>query len=111
LDDLVATAPSVPFKEADAVDTQQAVLEVDAVQISQAAVLHLSTLSDDELYSIHTESLSATLKALQRIFDRLAGTRTDALPELHSFWRRLVLTLITAPSLPSDLLGRSKSMK
>jgi hypothetical protein len=82
LDDLVATAPSVPLKEVDAVDTRQAVLEVDAVQISQAVMLHLSTLSDDELYSIHTESLSATLKALQRIFDRL----------------------ITAPSLPSDLL-------
>jgi hypothetical protein len=105
LDDLVATAPSVPVKAADAVDARQAVLEADAVQISQAVMLHLSALSDDELNNVHIESLSATLNALQRIFDRLAGARCDALAEFHAFWRRLALTLIRAPYLPLKLAG------
>lgn len=95
------TLPTISTTDAAVAKVQ----EDDAIQISKAVMLHLSTLTDDALKKMPTELLSVTVKALQKIFDRLVSTRRDATVEFYAFWRGLVLSMITSQSLPLKLTG------
>jgi hypothetical protein len=79
--------------------------EMDALNISKAILLYFQQLSNYELHQIPMESLFMTLQALQKIFDRLAGTHRNACMEFYAFWRSLILSMITSPSLPLKLAG------
>jgi len=77
----------------------------DCIHIATAVTVYLKKCSDEQLKAVGADMLNVTLKALQRIFDKLAGTRREATVEFYAFWRELVLHMIQSPSLPLKLAG------
>jgi hypothetical protein len=79
--------------------------EDDAIAVAKAVMKYIHNTTDEELKKIPTEQLSVVQHALQRIFDRLISTRRVSSYSFYTFWRALVLKLITSKSLPLKLFG------
>jgi hypothetical protein len=80
-------------------------MEVAAIEISKATMEYINSCSEDALKKIPTEQLNTIRHDLQRIFDKLMTTRRESSYGFYSFWRQLILKLITSQSLPLKLFG------
>lgn len=80
-------------------------IEEDAILVSKDVMQFISVCTEDELKKFPTEELKVIQTDLQYIFDRLVATRRSSTNEFYSFWRGLVLRLISSQSLPLKLYG------
>ena len=79
--------------------------EMDAINISKAVMKYLQQLSNDDIKKIPMDIFAMTFKILQKIFDRLIVTRRSECIEFYTFYRAIILSMITSTSLPLKLSG------
>jgi hypothetical protein len=80
-------------------------MEDAAIDVAKATMQFVNSCTDDSLKKLPSDHLNTVLHDLQRIFDRLVSSRRDSTYEFYSFWRALILKLITSQSLPLKLFG------
>jgi len=80
-------------------------LEQAANDVSKATMRYITSCSEEALKKIPMEDLKLLVHDLLRIFDRLIEFRRTDTYEFYSFWRGLVLKLVTSQSLPLKLFG------
>eukprot|EP00537_Pseudo-nitzschia_pungens_P003953 CAMPEP_0172367922 /NCGR_PEP_ID=MMETSP1060-20121228/24635_1 /TAXON_ID=37318 /ORGANISM="Pseudo-nitzschia pungens, Strain cf. cingulata" /LENGTH=3187 /DNA_ID=CAMNT_0013092347 /DNA_START=34 /DNA_END=9597 /DNA_ORIENTATION=- len=80
-------------------------LEQAAIDVSKATMRYISSCSEEALKKIPMEDLKLLVHDLLRIFDKLIEFRRPDTYDFYSFWRGLVLKLITSQSLPLKLFG------
>lgn len=98
---LLALLDTISQKEGEVTQQQ----EDDAILITSTVMRYLRLQSDDSLKKLPSDNLCSTIKALRKIYDRLTKSRRSEMLEFYSFWRDLVLAMITSPSLPLKLTG------
>ena len=78
-------------------------MEDHAIMISQAVMDFMNSFTDESLKKQPPELIiTCRREYLQKIFDRLLSKATY---KFYSFWRGLILKLITSRSLPLRLTG------
>eukprot|EP00536_Pseudo-nitzschia_multiseries_P011383 jgi/Psemu1/326427/estExt_fgenesh1_pg.C_3830003 len=80
-------------------------LEQAAIDVSKATMRYITSCSEEALKKIPMEDLKLLVHDLLRIFDKLIEFRRSDTYDFYSFWRALVLKLITSQSLPLKLFG------
>lgn len=84
---------------------QHRAIDNAAIDISKAIMEYINSCSEDALKKIPSEQLNTVRHDLQRIFDKLITTRRENTYQFYTFWRELILKLITSQSLPLKLFG------
>ena len=79
--------------------------EMDAIHISKAIMKYLQQLSNDDIKKLPMDLFAMTFKILQKIFDRLIVTHRAECIEFYSFYRSIILSMISSTSLPLKLSG------
>ncbi|VEU44224.1 unnamed protein product [Pseudo-nitzschia multistriata] len=80
-------------------------LEQAANDVSKATMRYITSCSEEALKKVPMEDLKLLVHDLLCIFDKLIEFRRPDTYEFYSFWRGLVLKLITSQSLPLKLFG------
>lgn len=101
---LNAIADAVPFRATPS-DARIQGMSDDAVLVGHAAMNYISSMSDETIRMLQTDMLNTVRIDLQRIFDRLVTVKREQCYQFYSFWRDLVLLLISSKSLPLRLFG------
>jgi len=80
-------------------------MEDHAIMVSQAVMDYMNSFTDESLKKQPPELIITCREYLQKIFDRLVVSRRKQTYKFYSFWRGLILKLITSRSLPLRLTG------
>jgi len=76
------------------------------IMVSQAVMDYMNSFTDESLKKQPPELIITCREYLQKIFDRLVvSRRRKQIYKFYSFWRGLILKLITSRSLPLRLTG------
>jgi len=75
------------------------------IMVSQAVMDYMNSFTDESLKKQPPELIITCREYLQKIFDRLVVSRRKQTYKFYSFWRGLILKLITSRSLPLRLTG------